>query len=205
MAVPATAEPFADWASAQRRRAVRDGAWKVRCEERCEDGAVLRAVSTWHSVGPDCRRRQSTGSSRVPRHSRSTRRRARASGSSGSPNLSALSGSCESAAPTGRIRNARQKRSAERSAQHHAKLVAEAGKAAAGEAETAAPVSIAAADISAAAPAPSSKRERDDEPSGALLSMTGGAVAASAALPQRPLKGLRVGFLLGLLLPLGLF
>ena len=119
MAVP---EPFADWASAQRRRAVRDGAWKVRCEERCEDGAVLRAVSTWHSVGPDCRRRQSTGSSRVPRHSRSTRRRARASGSSGSPNLSAQSGSCESAAPTGRIRNARQKRSAERSAQHlHAK------------------------------------------------------------------------------------
>ena len=66
-------------------------------------------------------------------------------------------------------------------------------------------MSIAAADISAAAPAPSSKRERDDEPSGALLSMTGGAVAASAALPQRPLKGLRVGFLLGLLLPLGLF
>ena len=38
------AEPFTDWASSQRRRALRDGAWKVRCEERCEDGAVTRSV-----------------------------------------------------------------------------------------------------------------------------------------------------------------
>ena len=34
------AEPFTDWADTQRRRALRDGAWKVRCEERCEDGSL---------------------------------------------------------------------------------------------------------------------------------------------------------------------
>ena len=172
------AEPFTDWASSQRRRALRDGAWKVRCEERCEDGAVTRSVLTWHPVKPDRRGQQSSGSSRAPRRSRSTRRHARPSGSSESPSLSAQRGSCDSTALPVRARNARQRRSAERSAQHHATIAAKAAKATAGDTSAVVAVATAAADISAAAPAPSSKRARDDEPSGAPPSLTGGVVAA---------------------------
>ena len=57
-------------------------------------------------------------------------RHARPSGSSESPSLSAQRGSCDSTALPVRARNARQRRSAERSAQHHATIAA---KAAAGD------------------------------------------------------------------------
>ena len=148
----------------------------MRCEERCEDGAVTRSVLTWHPVKPDRRGQQSSGSSRAPRRSRSTRRHARPSGSSESPSLSAQRGSCDSTALPVRARNARQRRSAERSAQHHATIAAKAANATAGDTSAVVAVATAAADISAAAPAPSSKRARDDEPSRAPPSLTGGVV-----------------------------
>ena len=41
-------EAFDAWASRQRRRATRDGAWRVECSERVLRGAVTRTVCTWH-------------------------------------------------------------------------------------------------------------------------------------------------------------
>jgi hypothetical protein len=40
-------------ASTQRLRALRDGVWKVRCEEHYAAGAVTRSISTWHHAEPD--------------------------------------------------------------------------------------------------------------------------------------------------------
>ena len=51
-AAPAAQLPFEDWASMQRRRALRDGAWKIRCEEHHAAGVVTRSVSTWHQAEP---------------------------------------------------------------------------------------------------------------------------------------------------------
>jgi hypothetical protein len=42
------AEAFDAWASRQRRRATRDGAWKVEVSERVVHGALIRSVSSWH-------------------------------------------------------------------------------------------------------------------------------------------------------------
>jgi hypothetical protein len=44
----AEAEAFEDWASRQRRRAARDGAWKVEVTERVVDGNITRSVASWH-------------------------------------------------------------------------------------------------------------------------------------------------------------
>ena len=58
----------------QRRRALGDGAWKIRCEEHHAAGVVTRSVSTWHQAEPGiggCRKSQHF--SRAPRRSRAAR------------------------------------------------------------------------------------------------------------------------------------
>ena len=41
-------EPFDAWASRQRRRASLDGAWRVEVSERVLRGAITRSVTSWH-------------------------------------------------------------------------------------------------------------------------------------------------------------
>ena len=101
-------------------------------------------------------------------------------------------------------RNARQRRSAQRSAKHHAKLAALADTATGIAAATTA-VTTATAISAVAPPSPSKRARGDDDPSGSLLPLAGSELAVPAVLPQRPRKGLRVGFLLSLLLPLGFY
>ena len=44
----AALEPFDAWASRNRRRAALDGAWRVEVSERVLHGAVTRSVTSWH-------------------------------------------------------------------------------------------------------------------------------------------------------------
>ena len=186
----------------QRRRALRDGAWKIRCEEHHAAGVVTRSVSTWHQAEPGiggCRKSQHF--SRAPRRSRAARNpeprlRVRRSAS----NCSEGARQSSPAPPKLPKQNARQRRSAQRSAEYHRARA----DAAASASVTA---SIASTALSAAAaPSLPSKRERGDgePPLNELPLVPGGEVPAAGALPQRPAKGLRAGFLLGLLVPFGL-
>ena len=186
-------------------RAARDGATRVCCEERhAADGSIARSVTTWHHAGQgkSCRR-QPQRARRASRRSRVARRRSRASGSGVPLGNSAQQGNLSEGLPAPRSQNARQRKSAQRSAENHAKLRA----AHADAVRPAAPAATTptASAVSAVAPSSPPKRPRgDDEPAAeVLLSLTSSEVAAPAALPQRPRKGLRAGFLLGLLLPLG--
>ena len=200
-AAPAAQLPFEDWASMQRRRALRDGAWKIRCEEHHAAGVVTRSVSTWHQAEPGiggCRKSQHF--SRAPRRSRAARRQSRASTSGAPLGQQAQRGSSSPASPKLPKQNARQRRSAQRSAEYHRARA----DAAASASVTA---SIASTALSAAAaPSLPSKRERGDgePPLNELPLVPGGEVPAAGALPQRPAKGLRACFLLGLLVPFGL-
>ena len=45
-------ESFDSWASRHRRRAALDGAWRVEVSERVLRGAVTRSVTTWHDCAP---------------------------------------------------------------------------------------------------------------------------------------------------------
>ena len=49
-AAAAVLEPFDSWASRHRRRAARDGAWRVEVSERVQLCAVIRSVTTWHDL-----------------------------------------------------------------------------------------------------------------------------------------------------------
>ena len=193
--------PFEDWASTQRLRALRDGAWKIRCEEHYAAGVVTRSVSTWHHAEPDIAgRRKSQRTGRAPRRSRAARRQSRASASGAPLGQQAQRGSSSPASPKLPKQNARQRRSAQRSAEYHRARA----DAAASASVTASVASTALS--AAAAPSLPSKRERGDgePPLNELPLVPGGEVPAAGALPQRPAKGLRAGFLLGLLVPFGL-
>ena len=193
--------PFEDWASTQRLRALRDGAWKIRCEEHYAAGVVTRSVSTWHHAEPDIAgRRKSQRTGRAPRRSRAARRQSRASALGAPLGQQAQRGSSSPASPKLPKQNARQRRSAQRSAEHHKAL------AAAASAPATASTAATTANNAATAPSSPSKRDRgDDEPALSELPLVpGGVVPAAGALPQRPRKGLRAGFLLGLLVPFGL-
>ena len=149
---------------------------------------MTRSVSTWHHVGPERSNQKEQCSSRAARHSRSFRRRARAPARD-PPLVSSQQ----------RSRNARQRRSAERSAMHHAGLAARA--AATLEGSSSAPATTRAVVVARAI----SKRERDDDESvlTQVPSAPGGGVLEEGTLPEPKRQGLRVGFLLGVLLPLG--
>lgn len=59
-----TAEPCDEWASTQRRRATRDGAWKIVVTERMVSGNIVRTVTSWH----DSAKRQPTPLRRAQQH-----------------------------------------------------------------------------------------------------------------------------------------
>ena len=145
-----------------------------------------------------CRKSQRT--SRAPRRSRAVRRQSRASASGAPLGQQAQRGSSSPAPPKLPKQNARQRRSAQRSAEYHRARA----DAAASASVTASVASTALS--AAAAPSSPSKRERGDgePPLNELPLVPGGEVPAAGALPQRPAKGLRAGFLLGLLVPFGL-
>ena len=46
----ANVEPFDEWASRQRQRASRDGAWKIEVAERTVCGNIVRTVTSWHDT-----------------------------------------------------------------------------------------------------------------------------------------------------------
>ena len=93
--------PFAAWASAQRRRAALDGAWRVEVSERCVHGVRIRSVTSWHNAP-----QQHTSSRRVP------------------PQRDERAGSeaRQAACQHPRRQSARQRRSALRSAAHHRRV-----------------------------------------------------------------------------------
>jgi hypothetical protein len=97
-------EPFEQWASVHRRRATRDGAWKVEVTERLSGGTVIRSVASWHSNAkqPD-----------------TPLRRAKERGSEESSRPGMQQAAC---APHPQRQTARQRRSALRSAAHHRKV-----------------------------------------------------------------------------------
>ena len=202
----AGAEPFETWASRLRSCALRDGATRVCCEERrAADGSTVHSVTTWHNAGQDTScRRQPQRARRASRRSRAATRRSRASGSGTPLGSSEQQGSPSRGVPEPSRRNARQRRSDQRSAKHHAKLAALADTATGIAAATTA-VTTATAISAVAPPSPSKRARGDDEPSRSLLPLAGSELAIPAVLPQRPRKGLRVGFLLSLLLPLGFY
>ena len=97
-------EPFEQWASTQRRRATRDGAWKVEVTERVVGGTITRSVASWHDnakqQGAPLRRPEQQGSDAPVR--------------SGVQQAASSSRS--------QRQTARQRRSALRSAAHHRKV-----------------------------------------------------------------------------------
>ena len=119
MAAPGTALAPA-WVARHRRRAARDGAYKVQFTERTPQGATL-TVTSWLRRGR---------ADRAPRPSKTTAAATSKRGSSesrASPapsrpvQTSAAAAAAAGDAPRA-TRNARQRRSAERSAQHHRRM-----------------------------------------------------------------------------------
>ena len=204
----AGAEPLETWASRLRSCALRDGATRVCCEERrAADGSTVHSVTTWHNAGR--RTRAADGSRNEPGALRDGPVRPPGvpgprSGSGTPLGSSEQQGSPSRGVPEPSRRNARQRRSAQRSAKHHAKLAALADTATGIAAATTA-VTTATAISAVAPPSPSKRARGDDDPSGSLLPLAGSELAVPAVLPQRPRKGLRVAFLLSLLLPLGFY
>jgi hypothetical protein len=130
-AAPAAKVPFEDWASVQRRRARRDGAWQISCEERYVNGVVSRSVYTWHHAGQDREMPSKVAlcGSRASRKSRAISRRSRASASGVPLGTSVQKGRPPEGLPKPRPQNARKRRSAQRSADYHATREAEASAA----------------------------------------------------------------------------
>ena len=110
------------WASRHRRRAARDGAYKVQITERTPEGATL-TVTSWHWHGRANRVARSSKTSAA-----AASRRGSASESQPPPPAQAwpVQDSAAAAAAAGdaprATRNARQRKSAERSAQHHRRI-----------------------------------------------------------------------------------
>jgi len=98
------AESFVDWASKQRQRAARDGAWKVEVAERTVDGNIERKVTSWHDSGM----RQHTPSRRAPQQGGVSADR---------PQQQSARSATDEQHP--QRQTARQRRSALRSAAHH--------------------------------------------------------------------------------------
>ena len=94
-------EPFVSWASAQRRRAALDGAWRVEVAERFVHGVRTRSVTSWHNA------QQQHASSRRVRPQRDV-----PAGSDARP----------AAGEHPQRQTARQRRSALRSAAHHKRV-----------------------------------------------------------------------------------
>ena len=90
--------PFVTWASAQRRRAALDGAWRVEVSERFVHGVRIRSVTSWHAG-----RQQHTSSRRAPPPS----------------DMHAGFDARPAAGEHPQRQSARQRRSALRSAAHH--------------------------------------------------------------------------------------
>ena len=97
-------EPFEQWASTQRRRATRDGAWKVEVTERMVCGSIIRSVTSWH----DSAKQIGTPVRRACQPSKVV---------SGRPESQQ-----DTCSPHPPRQTARQRRSALRSAAHHRKV-----------------------------------------------------------------------------------
>lgn len=158
----AVLEPFEQWAARNRRRAARDGAWRIECSERVnrEGGGVARSITTWHDTE---RRAQRAQRREVPVRQRQQRPPSRRAMGTQQPQ-----------------QTARQRRSARRSATHH-KLLDEAADAQRAAApDTGLPGDSTNAPRAVGSPPSPIKRRRSPPPEEQLL-LTGSAADALQA------------------------
>ena len=216
----ARCELSAAWTARQRRCALRDGASKVQITERVSCHTVTRTVTSWHQHGKAMERAAGHSQHHVGARPSSSTRRARGLPAQHAAQEPAVAVEAESSAPRA-ARNSRQRRAAERSAQHHKRLrLRRLWRRCIGAVlvivrllRLLPPNALREGRLSP------SKRTRDEEKEGAsgLLLLAGPSTAGEAAGCGTALQagtaagparkragGFRVGFLLGALFPLAM-